>query len=202
MTFGELKARVMLLVFSYSVAGTQIPATYNNQADYLAMIPGLVNEAQIEIATTVKRIPAKCAVSGLTHTTSGNNEIYALPSDCFLPMQGGLLISTGHRSERYMGYRVITGNSIELPAGIADRLTLEYWRYPASVSANTADSLELDNTPDVHECLPFYAAAFMVLYDDSYRYSVFYNEYEKRLSRLRETVWLEPGIIHDRYSGC
>ncbi len=43
MTFGELKKRVLQLIFSYSVAGSEIPATYNNQADYLAMIPGLIN---------------------------------------------------------------------------------------------------------------------------------------------------------------
>ena len=34
MTFGELKRRVLEMVFSYSIAGTQIPASYNNQADY------------------------------------------------------------------------------------------------------------------------------------------------------------------------
>ena len=49
MTYGELKNRVLELIFSYSVAGSQIPATYNNQADYIAMIPGLVNNGQMDI---------------------------------------------------------------------------------------------------------------------------------------------------------
>ena len=51
MTYGELKQRVLELIFSYSVAGSEIPATYNNQADYLAMIPGLVNNGQRPILT-------------------------------------------------------------------------------------------------------------------------------------------------------
>ena len=44
MTCGTLKKRVMQLIFSYSVAGSEIPDTYNNQTDYQAMIPSLVND--------------------------------------------------------------------------------------------------------------------------------------------------------------
>ena len=65
MTYGELKKRVLQLIFSYSVAGSEIPATYNNQADYLAMIPGLVNNGQMDIATSVKRLPAQVLIDDL-----------------------------------------------------------------------------------------------------------------------------------------
>ncbi len=57
MNYGQLKKQVMQLIFSESIAGNEIPETYNNQADYLRMIPGLVNDGQIYIATTVMRIP-------------------------------------------------------------------------------------------------------------------------------------------------
>ena len=76
MTYGELKNRVLELIFSYSVAGSQIPATYNNQADYIAMIPGLVNNGQMDIATSVKRIPAMALLSDLESEQAGERVLY------------------------------------------------------------------------------------------------------------------------------
>ena len=70
------------------------------------------------------------------------------------------------------------------------------------VSANTGDSIELDNTPDVHQCLVYYVAANLLVYDDAYRFTVFMNEYKERMSRLKEPVWIEPGPIEDVYRGC
>ena len=99
MTYGELKNRVLELIFSYSVAGSQIPATYNNQADYIAMIPGLVNNGQMDIATSVKRIPAMVLLSDLEQEQIGERILYKLPDDCWLPFTGGLLFE---RSRRYL----------------------------------------------------------------------------------------------------
>ena len=89
MTYGELKNRVLELIFSYSVAGSQIPATYNNQADYIAMIPGLVNNGQMDIATSVKRIPAMAILSELESEQVGERILYQLPADCWMPFTGG-----------------------------------------------------------------------------------------------------------------
>ena len=76
---------------------------------------------------------------------------------------------------------------------------LEYWRFPEEVDDKTTDDTELDNTPDVHECLVYYVAANLLIYDDPYRYTVFKNAYEERKARLREPVWLEPGPIRNVY---
>ena len=198
MTYGELKNRVMELVFSYSVAGTTIPATYNNQADYIAMIPGLVNNGQMDIATSVKRIPAMVRLEELEQEQVGERVLYRLPEDCWLPFTGGLLPERSWRYERFFGYRLVAGR-IELPCHHPPDLALEYWRYPHRVSAGTEDSTELDNTPDVHECLVFYVAAHLLAYDDAYRYTVFLNMYKERIGRLREPVWIEPGPIEDVY---
>ena len=198
MTYGELKNRVLELIFSYSVAGSSIPATYNNQADYIAMIPGLVNSGQTDIATSVKRIPAMADLSDLEQEQIGERVLYKLPSDCWLPYTGGLLLPASRRYDRYFGYRFI-GGRIELPFHAPSGLALEYWRYPERVSSETPDSTELDNTPDVHECLVFYVAAHLLAYDDAYRYTAFLNMYEERRKRLKEPVWLEPGPIHNVY---
>ena len=198
MTYGELKNRVLELIFSYSVAGSQIPATYNNQADYIAMIPGLVNNGQMDIATSVKRIPAMVLLSELESEQVGERVLYKLPADCWMPFTGGLLFPKNWRYERFFGYRIIAGK-LELPRHAPDGMALEYWRYPERVSAETSDDTVLDNTPDVHECLVFYVAAHLLAYDDAYRYTVFLNMYEERISRLKEPIWIEPGPIEDIY---
>lgn len=57
MNYGQIKHATMQLVYSDTIAGEDIASTYNNQADYLKAIPALVNDCEMYIATTVKRIP-------------------------------------------------------------------------------------------------------------------------------------------------
>ena len=199
MTYGELKKRVLQLIFSYSVAGSEIPATYNNQADYLAMLPGLINNGQYDIATSVKRLPAQAALEDLETVEENGRTLYKLPADCWMPFVGGLLCERSRRYERFFRYRFVSG-CIELPHCAPEGLVLEYWRYPEVIDEDTPDDTELDSTPDVHECLVYYVAAHLLVYDDPYRYTVFKNAYEERRSRLREAVWLEPGVIRNQYS--
>ena len=51
--------------------------TYNNQADYIAMIPGLINEAQMDIAISHKRLPAYKMLSELISQESAGWDVYA-----------------------------------------------------------------------------------------------------------------------------
>ena len=199
MTYGKLKERVMQLIFSYSVAGSEIPETYNNQADYIVMIPGLVNEAQMDIAISHKRLPAYKMLSELVSQESAGWDVYDYPEDCWQIMQGGLL--DPNHGNRFHEYRIGLGKQILVRHGTPDNLVLEYWRYPEAVTADTTDEAELDNTPDVHECLPYYVAYGMLLYDDAYRAQVFKAEFDQRISKLREEVWLESGVIPNVYQG-
>ena len=50
------------LINQYSVAGDPVLLSYNNQADYLARIPKLLDDAQNLVATTVRRIRATVPV--------------------------------------------------------------------------------------------------------------------------------------------
>ena len=199
MTFGECKNRALQLAFNYSLAGTEIPGTYNNQADYIAMIPGLVNEAQMDIAISHKRLPSYKMLSELDSDTSGDWDVYDYPENCWQIMQGGLL--DPNHGNRFHEYRISLGKQILVRHGTPDNLVLEYWRYPEAVTADTTDETELDNTPDVHECLPYYVAYGMLLFDDAYRAQVFKAEFDQRISKLREEVWLESGVIPNVYQG-
>ena len=109
MTYGELKKRVLQLIFSYSVAGSTIPATYNNQADYLAMIPGLVNNGQYDMATGRKRLPAMASLDKLETVEVAGKTLFKLPADCWMPFVGGLLCERSRRYERYFQYRFAAG---------------------------------------------------------------------------------------------
>ena len=202
MNFGELKDRALQLAFSYSLAGSPVPATYNNQADYIAMIPGLVNSAEMDIATTKRRIPKTVRLSELEHSASGAWEVYSFPEDCWQMMQGGLLRLDAIHPRRFTGYMVGLGKKLYMPAGMsAEEYLLEYWRYPEKVSSDTPDDTELDNEPETHECVVYYVASGLLSYDDAYRSQVFRTEYEQRSARLREEIWLEPQPILNRYHG-
>ena len=62
MTYGELRDRVLMLLNQSSVAGGKIQVTYNNQADYLARLPGAVDDALLYLATTARRLDRKSVV--------------------------------------------------------------------------------------------------------------------------------------------
>lgn len=207
MNFGQVKKASLQLIFSESIAGDPIVPTYNNQADYERMIPQLVNDGMMYIATTVKKIPAMVALENLTQDTSNENfDIFILPEDCFQIMAGGLVLQ--HRKNDFgeianrvhKNYRFYGGNQLWLPKGQGTNLYLEYWRYPKQFSDEPDDSEELDNTPDTHACIPYWVAAQAVMYDDAFRHATLYNTFEDRISRLRPNQsFVEDSRVQDVY---
>lgn len=189
----------------YSIAGTEIPESYNDQADLLAMIPGLVNSGQLDIATSKRRIPAAVRLSELEHGPVGGWEVYTLPENCWQMVPGGLLDLSSpkpgqRRPERFTGYMVGLGRSLYMPEGMpADRYLVEYRRYPERVAEDTPEETELDNEPETHECLVFYVAAGLLADDDPYRSGLLMTEYRIRKDLLREPVWLTQEPIVDSY---
>ena len=209
MTYGQLKKLVTQLIFSESIAGTEIQPTYNNQADYLRMIPGLVNDGMMYIATTVKRIPEMIPLSELTYEEMPNGDrLYTLPEDFWRMHNGGIVwpkpISWNATAyERFHWYRIYANNKLLVPSRVPnlDEMLVEYYRYPHPLSDEPEDTDELDNTPDTQAALPYYVAAHLVLYDDPFRYSALYNAFETRLSRITEPVTTEYSMVDDVYGG-
>jgi hypothetical protein len=68
MTYQECKNQVLKLLNQYTIAGNAVADGYNNQADYIRRIPSLINDAMMEISTTVRKIEAQCElrVGGVT----------------------------------------------------------------------------------------------------------------------------------------
>lgn len=207
MTYGQVKKQSLELIFSESIAGTPIQSTYNNQADYERMIPGLVNDGMTYIATTVKKIPAMRKLEELIQDHSNENfDIFLLPEDCFEMMNGGLVLAHkkndfGEIANRvHKNYRLYGGNQLWLPKGQGTNLYLEYWRYPELLPDDPDDDTPLDNTPDTHACIPYWVAAQAVMYDDAFRHATLYNTWEDRLSRLRPNpTFIEDSRVEDVY---
>lgn len=207
MTYGEVKDAALMLLNGYSIAGTEIAPSYNNQADYLAKIPMLVDNGQMYIATTAKKIPARIALSelgtaeGSVKLSIGKMYLYELPKDCWQMPTTGLMVFDEDGFHRCAGAKITGRNSFILPKDVTGEIYVEYYRYPTLLGPSPAEDAELDNVPEVHAILPYYVAAQLVLYDDNAESVYFHNEFETRLARLAEAVKAEVWPIDDVYGG-
>lgn len=197
MTYGQVKRAALRLINADTIDGTEIPPSYNGQADLLAAMPSLVDDAMMEIATTVRKIPACVCLDSLEKTQHGSCVLYTLPEDCWQLPSGGLFRPG---AEGRCTDARLAGGKLLLPAG-EQGLWMEYWRYPASVGEHPADDTPLDNSPDTHSAVPYFVAAQLVLYDDAYRFAALHNEWETRLARLNSGVFAESVRVGDRYEG-
>lgn len=197
MTYGQVKRAALRLLNASTTAGTAIPLSYNDEADLVLAMPSLVDDAVMQIATTVKKIPAAVSLGELEVQRRENWDLYTLPGDCWRLRNGGLLQQG--RKERFHDYRLL-GGKLAVPAG-TEGLWAEYWRYPASVGSDPADRVPLDNSPETHTAIPYFVAGQLVMYDDSYRYAALHNEWETRLGRLSEGSEIERQPIRDAYAG-
>ena len=191
------------LINQYSVAGDKVALSYNNQADYLARIPKLLDDAQTMVATTVRRIRAAAPLSELTEVDTRHGwRVYKFPTDCWQFASGGLIRFTPHGVRRFHKYRLLSGDRIAVPSGVEDTAELEYFRYPKLLGTNPTDTAELDNTIEVQMALPYYVAAHLVMYDNNFAYGALYNEWEGKLERLYELPQTELNITENVYDAA
>lgn len=201
MTYGEAKANALNLIHQETIAGTLIPGTYNNQQDYVNKIPGLVNAALMDIATTAKFIPAEITLGELTYEERDGSRIYSLPNDMWQKRGSGLLAPHPSRwhdphwsFDRFSRYRLIGRTKLILQYPLPDDTIVEYYRYPERipitdwqgnpVPESTRDPIELDNVPETHELIPYYVGAHLVITDDAFLYASLYNTYQAKKAEL------------------
>ena len=205
MTYGQFKDRVLQLIFSYSIAGDEISLDYNNQEDYVKMIPGLLCSCQSYIYQ-IKKIEDSILLKDLDKEELDNGlMLYHLPDDC-MKLKPGLIIPRGRGHgrvfQRYTGYRLYGGNKILCDKGLPEETILEYQKRGLPLPENPPDSYVLRNPDEINDIMPFYVAAFVVMYDDAFRYSALYNEFETRLQRLMPTpTYTEVNEVFDVYDG-
>jgi len=211
MTFGECRDLSLNLIHQETIAGTVIPGTYDNQQDYLNKIPGLVNAAQMEIATTTKPIPEEVTLGDLKldgrYEEKNGNYIYDLSALNMWQRRGsGLIVPIpyrgyfqGLRHGRYNRMRMVGNTRLILPECLPDDTILEYYRYPWQLSTPADDADVLDNTLEAQMAVPYYVAAHVVMYDDAFLYATLQNEYTAKREALRELPHTEIDTVEDVY---
>lgn len=189
------------LINQYSIAGGTVALSYNNQADYVARIPKLLDDAQVSVATTARRIRCVKPVSDLDMQVTSGMRVYKLPEDCWQMAGTGLIYFADGDMRRYGKCRMLDDRSFAVPETAPPDLSVEYFRYPKLLGTNPQDSAELDNTTEVQMALPYYAAAHLVMYDNNFAYAALFNEWEGKLERLYELPKTEQRTVEDVYAG-
>lgn len=202
MTYAWARDFVLQLINQYSMAGATVAVEYNNQADYLVRIPKLLDDAQMYVATTVRRLRATAPLKNLPSEERGAWVVYKLPRDCWQVMSGGLIRFAGDRLQRYHRYHLLGSDELAVPRGMDEETLLEYFRKPALLGDSPADTAELDNAIEVQMALPYYVAAHLVMYDNAFAYQALYNEWEGKLARLYELPQTELTVVEDAYNAA
>ena len=199
MTYGDMRDFILQLINRYSVAGSTLPPSYNNQQDYISRIPMLINDGLVYVASYAKKIPAQKLIVPGEGAVYGKYLRYVLPEDCLAVRPGGLL--TPLDGERRATVRYILQEPdlllVELP--FTAPAVLEYYRRPQLLGAKPAEGQGVDGSIDVLMALCYYVAAHLVMEDDAFRYSALYNEFETRMARLLRQEQTEIGATFDVY---
>ena len=200
MTYGEMKVFVLQLLHQYTVAGDEIPDTYNGQADDLLRIPLLTRDAVLYVTTTNRKLRAVAELA--EPESSGNMLAYDLPDDCYQLMNGGLIrTDTKGEVSRYHKYRLVGGRQILIPKADKGTYLLEYFRYPYLPEGVPEEDDFLDCPPEAQSAVAYYVAAHLAMEDSSFQYASLYNEFEMKMARLQEGLSTVCGETEDVY-GC
>lgn len=199
MNYGQVKTQTLKLMKQYSVAGTEIPASYNNQADYLTVIPGLVNEAMMEIATTVRKIPAVIRLSDLPKEELGKQVRYCMPYD-FYQLVSGDVVKTSNGMLLHTNHFMLQGKTyIVVPACEDGDYEITYYRYPYLLPDEPSDDAPLDNTVDTHLAIPYYVASKLLMTDDEFQCALCNNTWDEKLRNMQQNISMEVRTVTDVY---
>lgn len=199
MTYGQVRDQILKLLNQYTIAGAAVEPSYNNQQDYLERIPGLVNDAMMEIATTARKIPAMLNLNDLEGETVGDLVRYALPRD-FYQFISGSVVRTGNGGLLRTNCYTIQGRKyLVLPKEEAVDCTVTYYRYPVLLGDKPKDTDELDNEPETHYAVACYVAGHLLAHDDLALSALYHNAYEDKLNKMSQGVEMEVRPVEDVY---
>ena len=201
MEYSEIKRIVLELIDQYSVAGEEIPASYNNHSDDLHRIPHLINQALIDIRTGVLPRTAVCRFDDASGTRTGSAPdawiSHTLPGDFWRLRSGGVRKLENSGPVPTNSYQLLGRSTMLTPSG---SFLVEYERYPDQLPINPSDSTVLDEDPEVLSAACTYAAAMLSARNDPDAYEALSGSYETRLSRLTLPQSAEIRPVRDVYA--
>lgn len=198
MLYSEIKRTVLSHINQYTMAGTPVAASYNNQADYLNRIPLFVNEGLVNIRTLVK--PDAVVLPLLEGEEYGGMMRYKLPEDFWSLKSGGISVLRDGRFKKTNTYKLQGKDYILTPKCEDASYTVEYYKYPEQLPLDCADNYELVEDPEVIHTACYYAAANLLRLEDEFAYATLYNDYESRLGRISPGIRMEVAPVEDVYA--
>lgn len=198
MLYSEIKRETLGHINQYSMAGSPVAASYNNQADYLNRIPLLINEGVLNVRTLVK--PEPVVFSLQSGEEYGDMIRYELPDDFWTLKTGGVTVIRDGRFQKTNNYRLQGKKYVLIPKRAEGSYSVEYYKYPNKLPLKPEDDFELEEDIEVIQAATYYAAAQLVLLEDEFAYASLYNDYESRLGRITRGVTVEVQPVEDSYS--
>ena len=195
MKYGDIRRAVLSRVRMYSIAGVEIPASYNLQADELGRIPLLINEALFHILTAVRREKETVELTG-GEAWHGMVR-FPLPEDVYALPLGRVWVRRSGKLRPAPGCRLLGRQYLLAPS--AGEYVAEYDRYPRLLPLDPAEEYEVDEPAEVLSAAICFAAAGLVMQEDEFAWAALHNEYESRLAALALPSVAEMDRTEDVY---
>ena len=195
MHYRTIKRAVLELIDQYSVAGESVSPAYNNQSDTLQRIPGLINQALLDIRTGPAPERNVCRLERGERLPNGWRQ-HSLPGDFWRLCSGGVRKLTDDGLQLTNDYQLLGERALLTPEGV---YMAEYYHYPEQLPDDPSDDYECGETAEVIRLACLYAAACLMRTEDEFAYTTLYNEYESRLSRLTPAVAAEIHSVQNVY---
>lgn len=206
MTWGECK--LLTLQTMYSNDGMELNVDDSNQ-DYVYAMPGKANEALQQLALVgrplLKRFTITVAL-GVEEESSADSLTlpamdtgrYHLSLGTVIPRfrcMDQLMLDSAGVYDRAEDWSMEGDDVLVLPGSTAGVYTLWYAAYPQTIKATTEDSEVLDCPPEAAVLIPLYIAAELYKEDELAMATMFRNEFEDGLEKLRQ-AYRDSGRIY------
>ncbi len=166
MTLGEGKRKVYMLLDEYSSGGA-----VTHDADMEAKMADFFDMAQKQVAE-IKKIRRIVAIERIK-----GQSLYPVPADLMKIIR----VWRGDSPTKRYRFR---GGCIEIPGGETEKVEIEYFAIPATISPNTPDDYEFELTEDAAKALPYFVASQQLVADLVMDYGALYSIYQSMLSTL------------------
>jgi len=125
----------------------------------------------------------------------GEYSYYDLPTDFYLPSR---VLSNGEVTN----YTYITAdNKIGIPYALDVNLSVEYYAYPAKISATALDSVVIDLDDDCLGALTYYVASKLAMTDDPEKYVALIQAYQDAMLNLQPNRIFSNRMVRNIFCG-
>ena len=209
MTWGEVKLIALQTMFSNE--GANINLDDSNQ-DYVNAMPGKANEAMHQLAMVARPILkqfqiriALCAEETLTETEltlpAGGARL-RLDLATYIPRfrtMDRLMLESGGVYDEAEEWSMEGDTVLVIPGNLAGVYTIWYAAYPQKITETTPDTETIDMPEEAAALIPLYIAAELYKEDEIAMATMFRNEFEDGIEKVRQAYQASGGGYRNGY---